>query len=72
MHDHPNSAFEKPKKPREGRKKWRIYRVVLEEEFRATESAARKRVDYIRASRENKNSEYWLSEVPPKRAKPIR
>lgn len=72
MHDHPNSAFEKPQKPKEKRKKYRIYRMVLIEEFRATEAVAQKKLDSISAGQKRKGVIYWLDEVVSKRRKPIR
>jgi len=66
LHDHPNSFFERPKKPREKRRKYRIYRMVLVAEFRSTESAAQKKLNSVSSGRKRKGVIYWLNEAEPK------
>ena len=72
LHDNPNSAFDEPKKQKEKKKKWRIYRMVVVKEFRATKADAQKELDNIDSRRKSEGVIYWLNEVLPKRPKPIR
>lgn len=55
----------------EKKKKWRIYKLVPVNEFRATEEDAQKELDKIRA-KARKGTLYWLDDVPPRRLPPIR
>jgi len=69
MHDNPNSAFDKPKKVK---KKYRIYRMVLVKEFRATEEVAQAELNKAYAKRKRKGTLYWLDTVEPRRQRPPR
>jgi hypothetical protein len=51
------------------KKKFRIYRLVLVKELRATEEEAQQEMDRLSA---RYNPYYWLDEVPPRRPPPIR